>query len=420
MMLSYFENVVKSIEQKMLAGPSVGAARRRYTLELARLGKRLYDGEHRVAWCGVIAPFDLLNAMEITSCFVEFIGASLSASGAVAGFLEKAEGWGLGTDMCAYHRAVIGAGLADMMPVPDALVGTSCPCTAGLSTIENLAALFHKPMMVLQVPQEETEGNVRFLADQLGDMISFLEHHFGASMDPERLRESMILSNESRGLMMEVFDLAAHVPSPISSRDLKDFGIVMPLFFGTREGVEVLTDFRDELRCRIDSRTMDPSAERVRLLWVQNRIQFRQPLTRMLEEELGAVVVVDELNNVTWDPVDPEDPFPGIARRMIGNSFNGPIGRRVERMRRLARRYRVHGAINPCHWGCRQGAGARGLMQSGLAEIKVPVLNLEVDCIDSRAFSEGQVRTRLEAFVEMLASRPSPFGDLDQEAGCPQ
>ena len=36
----------------------------------------------------------------------------------------------------------------------------------------------------------------------------------------------------------------------------------------------------------------------------------------------------------------------------------------------------------------------------------VPVLNLEVDCVDKRNFAEGQLRTRLEAFIEMLASRP--------------
>jgi benzoyl-CoA reductase/2-hydroxyglutaryl-CoA dehydratase subunit BcrC/BadD/HgdB len=39
------------------------------------------------------------------------------------------------------------------------------------------------------------------------------------------------------------------------------------------------------------------------------------------------------------------------------------------------------------------------------------VLNLEVDCIDPRPFAEGQLRTRLEAFAEMLESRPSPWGD---------
>ena len=48
-------------------------------------------------------------------------------------------------------------------------------------------------------------------------------------------------------------------------------------------------------------------------------------------------------------------------------------------------------------------------MAEGLKEIDVPVLNLEVDVIDTRNFSEGQLRTRLEAFIEMLENRPSPW-----------
>lgn len=79
--------------------------------------------------------------------------------------------------------------------------------------------------------------------------------------------------------------------------------------------------------------------------------------------------------------------------------------RRISNLKRLATEYRIDGAINPCQWGCRQGTGIRGLVERGLGEIGVPVANLEVDCIDPRHFSEGQLRTRLEAFVEMLAER---------------
>ena len=76
----------------------------------------------------------------------------------------------------------------------------------------------------------------------------------------------------------------------------------------------------------------------------------------------------------------------------------------------LAKDYKIDGAINPCHWGCRQGTGARGLISEGLKAVGVPVLNLETDCVDSRNFSEGQLRTRLEAFVEMLENRQPPPG----------
>ena len=75
----------------------------------------------------------------------------------------------------------------------------------------------------------------------------------------------------------------------------------------------------------------------------------------------------------------------------------------------MAEDYKIDGAINPCHWGCRQGTGARGMISDGLKTVGVPVMNLEVDCVDARNFAEGQLRTRLEAFMEMLANRPSPW-----------
>jgi hypothetical protein len=45
------------------------------------------------------------------------------------------------------------------------------------------------------------------------------------------------------------------------------------------------------------------------------------------------------------------------------------------------------------------------LVEAGLKRAGVPVLNLEVDCVDPRNFSEGQLRTRLQAFMELLQDR---------------
>ncbi len=409
MMLQQFERTIDALEAK-LAAPQGNTPRRRYALEFARLGKRLYDGRHPVAWCGVVAPFDLLNAMGFTSCFVEFVGASLASSGVVDTFLDRAEQDGLVPDMCAYHRAVAGAAALGMMPVPQVLVATSCPCFAGQATMENLARLMERELIFLHVPLEQTPEAVRYLVDQLESMITQITALTGRRLDPDKLARTIERSNRAVAVIEEVFELAAHIPSPSASRELKDFGIAMPLLFGRPEAIELAQVFRDAFAGRIRSGGGNGvTKERVRLLWIQNRIQFREPLVKMLEQELGAVVVVDELNHVTWDPIDPQNPLEGIARRMISNPFNGPIESRISKLQALARRYRVDGAINPCNWGCRQGAGARGLMQTGLAEIGVPVLNLEVDCVDPRSFAEGQLRTRLEAFVEMLEAKSSPW-----------
>jgi benzoyl-CoA reductase/2-hydroxyglutaryl-CoA dehydratase subunit BcrC/BadD/HgdB len=405
MMHDYFASLAAGIERKLAGDPGDPSPRKRYALEIARLGLRLYDDGNPVAWCGVSAPFDLFQALGVTSCFVEFVGAMLASAGAVGPVLEQAEQAGYASDTCAYHRAVVGAASAGMMPTPRFLVGTSAPCSNGLATLENLARLFGRDLFVLHVPESESGRNVAYLADQIRALARFAVDHVGVPLDPERLASVVRSSNQGRGLMAEVFALARHVPSPVGSRDLQNFAFIMALLLGTDAGVNVATAFRDAFAARVAAGKSGAARERIRLLWIQNRIQFKNPLLDLMEERYGAVVVADELNDVTWDELDPADPYPEMARRAITNPLNVAIESRIAHLRRMAAEYRVDGVINPCHWGCRQGTGSRGLVQAGLREAGLPVLNLETDCADPRNFAEGQLRTRLEAFLELCQAR---------------
>ena len=408
MMYSYFNDMESGIEAKILQNPEQPNPRRKYALEIARLGSRLYSGKHQVAWCGIAVPFDLLNAMGITSCFVEFVGAVLAATGMADPYLEEAEQAGFVGDTCGYHRSVIGAARKKIMPEPNFLIATTCPCSGGIAVLENLAHMFNKDLFVLNVPQEESEQSVQYLADQIKDMVHFISQHTGEPLDENKLHQAIEKTNRARELMRDMYRLAQNVPSPTDGRLLINFGIVMLLFLGTDSAIDIAQAYKDEFSARIDNGIQGVPDEKLRLLWIQNRIQFKNPLVEMLEKEYQANIVSDELNDVYWDPIDPADPYPGMARRAIAKPLNGSMQNRIRHLQKLARDYRLDGAINPCHWGCRQGTGARGLISDGLKEIGVPVLNLEVDCVDTRNYAEGQLRTRIEAFVEMLENRPRP------------
>ncbi len=408
MMKEYFDGIVGGIEERIKNDPENASPRMKYALEVSRLGARLYGGSDRVAWCGVLAPFDVLSAFGVASCYVEFVGASLAASGMAGPMLEASEHEGHSPDTCAYHRAVVGAAGKGLMPTPDFLIATSCPCTAGVTTMENLARHFKKELFVLHIPQENTDSNVRYLTGQLEDMVEFVAKQTGQSVDWGAIGKAVTLSNQTSEFLTEIYDLAASVPSPVRSRDLRDFGVVMPLISGTQAALDTAKVFRDELRARVESGEGGIEDERLRLLWIQNRIQFKNPLEKILEQEHKAVVVVDELNSVTWDPVDPDDPLPGVAKRMLSSPFAGRIDARCDHLKKLVRKYKVDGVVNPCHWGCRQGTGARGLFADTLRNMDIPVLNLEVDCVDARSFAEGQLKTRIGAFCEMLAERARP------------
>jgi len=409
MMKKYFDDLVSGIETTLRENPAAKSARKIYAREVAKLGSRLYSGEEKIAWCGVTAPFDLLSCLGVTSCFVEFIGAMLASTGMIEEFLEEAEKEGYAGDTCGYHRSVIGAMKKNLMPEPDFLIATNVPCTGGLAVMETIADHFKKDLFALHVPLEETDKNVRYLADQLKEMVSFVTSHTGQSLDDERLRNAILNTNKARALTKEAFRLATNVPSPANGRVLSNYGIVIALLLGTEAGVEVAEALRDEFAAKVEKNEPGVDGERIRLMWIQNRRQFKNPLIHLLESEYKAVVVSDELNSITWDPIDPDDPYTGLAIRSISIPFNGNVNRRVDHLKKLAEDYKIDGAINPCHWGCRQETGARGLTSEGLKEVGIPVLNLETDCVDSRNFSEGQLRTRLEAFTEMLENRPSPW-----------
>jgi len=409
MMYQYFKDMTAGIEAKISQDPSLPNPRKKYALEVARLGSRLYSGENRVAWCGIAVPFDLLNAMGITSCFVEFVGAALASTGMADPFLEEAEQAGFIGDTCGYHRSVIGAARKKIMPEPDFLIATTCPCSGGIAVMENLAHMFDRDLFVLNIPQENSESNIAYLAAQIKDMVGFVSRHTGVALDKHKLGRAVENTNRTREILKEVYQLAQNVPSPTDGRLLINFGLVMPLFFGTPAAIDIAQAYKDEFRSRINNGIQGVPDEKLRLLWIQNRIQFNNPLVELLEKEYRANIVVDELNDIFWDPIDPEDPYRGMARRAAALPLNGSIQGRIKHLRKLARDYKLDGAINPCHWGCRQGTGARGLISDGLKEIGVPVLNLEVDCVDTRNYAEGQLRTRIEAFIEMLENRPRPW-----------
>ncbi|MEJ2639984.1 MAG: 2-hydroxyacyl-CoA dehydratase family protein [Desulfosarcinaceae bacterium] len=402
MLNAYFDEKIASFEAKLEQRRS---ARVKFALEVLRLGRRLYADTDRLAWCGVCVPFDLLNAMEVTSCFAEFIGGMLSAAGVVAPFLEDAEAAGFLADGCAWQRAVIGAAGMGIMPRPDFVIASSSPCSAGLATAEHLARRFDCPLFVLHVPDKDTAVGVEYLAWQLQEMIAFLTAHTGHKLDEDRLRRAVHKSNAARRAAAAVYELAQRVPSPNNGTELKNFGLLLPLFLGTQSGVDLAEAYRDEFTGRCAQGQSGVPDERFRLMWLQEAIQFKHPLINMLREEYQAVIVAEELNDIYWDPIDPRDPYPGLARRAIAFPFNGPVEHRLEHIEKLARTYRVDGAINPCHWGCRQGTGSRGLVAKALKELELPVVNLEVDCADARNFAEGQLRTRLEAFMEVLENR---------------
>ncbi len=374
-----------------------------FAYETGRIGQKLFDPGYASAWTGVFVPFEIFQAMDVGAVFIEFIGAMLAGTGQSPAFLRKAEELGYPVDGCSYHRALIGAGAQGLLGKPDLLIGATTPCDGGVKTISNIARSFGSELFVLDIPYPPADREkIDYLVKQYDAMIEYIRRVTGKEFDIDRLRTAAAKSNRAVRLVRDLYDLCKKTPAPITSETLKNFQIVFALLMGSDEGVDVAATFLDEARENAADSCANLPKERYRLLWVQNRIQFKNKLLDYLQDEFGAKIVIDELNHIYWDDLDEDRPLEGLAARQIEHPLNGTVEHRLRILRELAGEYGVHGAINPSHWGCRQNCGMRQLMKDDLNRIGVPFINLDVDCVDPSNYFEGQLITRLQGFMEMI------------------
>ena len=111
-------------------------------------------------------------------------------------------------------------------------------------------------------------------------------------------------------------------------------------------------------------------------------------MIRMLETENRCELVGCDLTFDSLTALDPEKPFESMARRLLANAW--------------AKKLNADGVILFCHWGCKQTMGLSTLAKRRLEEAGLPTLVLDGDGCDSRNVADGQMVTRVGAFLEQL------------------
>ena len=102
------------------------------------------------------------------------------------------------------------------------------------------------------------------------------------------------------------------------------------------------------------------------------------------------------------EPMDAEHPLEALARKMILNIYNGDFSRKTDAVAEYVKRFEPDGVVEFCHWGCKQSSGGVVLMKEKMKEMGYPMLILDGDALDRRNCPDGQVKTRFEAFMEVL------------------
>lgn len=129
-----------------------------------------------------------------------------------------------------------------------------------------------------------------------------------------------------------------------------------------------------------------------------------------LENNHGAVIVFEEANYIYWSEMDPAKPYDSLARRILENPLIGPFPRMLKVTLDLIKKYKIDAVIEFAHWGCRHLNNGSQILREELRARNIPLLVIDSDCLDSRNYSKEQIRTRIDAFLEILDNNKQERG----------
>jgi len=372
------------------------------------------DSGKKVAWITSGGPVEPLIAMDVIPVYPENHGAMVGASKMGVGLCEKAEEMGYPRELCSYARADIACSVTDGGPIgglpkPDFLVCCNNICGTVIKWYEVASRHYDVPLFILDTPfthREFPPAAKQYVIDQIYEYIAFLEAQCGRKMDYNRMQEVGRLSVEGLRLWQEVLDSAAHKPSPITAFDAFFHLALIVTLRGTQVAVDYYRQLRDEMQERIKQGIAMVPNEKYRLLWDNLPVWYR---TKWLSDKFAAqdACLVGDTYTSAWSGVLPlidENNF--LETMSVAYSqvyINVSLDIMIDTLRQLIKKYDVDGLVMHSNRSCKPySLGQYDLQKIVMDELKIPTLILEADMVDERSFSESQIETRIDAFMETL------------------
>ncbi|MGI5891763.1 MAG: 2-hydroxyacyl-CoA dehydratase subunit D [Bacillota bacterium] len=347
----------------------------------------------------VFLPCGILYAMDIMPYFTEGLAGYLNGAGCDRAFIEYAEKSGIPKSYCSYHKILLGAALSGFLPKPLCVLNTSLACDANNVTFRTLAQHYGVPQYVIDVPSEHNQETTYYVAQQLRQMTVFLEDITGKKLDDERLIQTIKRENHSLRLYKSFLrELAAkELPNNFTSEMYRIF--VTHILLGTKGAQSYFA------RLLKEAEKAPPAQGKLRILWVHSLPYWQRSLSSLFKLSDRYQLLCCDLNFDCLLEIDEENIYEGLAHKLLSNALGGKINRRADKLLEMSRQLRADGVIYFCHWGCKNTLGGAQFVKDRLQEAAVPVLILDGDGCDRNNVNDGQMLTRLQAFLEMLEGK---------------
>jgi bcr-type benzoyl-CoA reductase subunit B len=371
----------------------------------------------KVAWITSGGPVEPLIAMDVIPVYPENHGAMIGASKMGTGLCETSEVMGYSSDLCSYARsdiacATVNGGPIGGLPRPDMLVCCNNICGTVLKWYEVQARYFNVPLFIFDTPFCHTgfsEEVRRYVRRQLDEYVLFLEEACGRKMDHGRLSNVGKLSLEAQRLWQAVLDTTVNRPAPMSAFDAFYHLALIVTLRGTREAVDYYRQLLERMNERVTKGIGAIPDEKYRLLWDNIPVWHR---TRWLSEKFAshnACLVADTYTSAwcgSMKYIDENNFFDSMAEAYTRIYLNIGVDEMARTVIAMVDKYDVDGIVMHSNRSCKPySLGQYDIAKIVEKERGIPSLIIEADMVDDRSFSESQVATRIDAFMEMIKAK---------------
>lgn len=252
----------------------------------------------------------------------------------------------------------------------------------------------------ISLPRNVRESLLPWYMEEVGNVKSELEDHFGARISEDSLRRAIDLHNRVRSRLISLNELRMRERPPLSGEEMLTIAVasqVMP--------PHKFVELADDLLPVLEEADPEGDPPRARVAVIGGELDEPEFLRAI--ESMGAAVVADNVCFSTryFDQLiqNAGDPFEALCR---GYFFNIPCARmiggfpdRYDRVQGLLERFGADGVIFQRMKFCDPWAGdAHNLLRRK----KSGGLNLLILDREYGVISTGQIKTRVQAFLESM------------------
>lgn len=368
----------------------------------------------KVAWITSGGPVEPLIAMNVIPVYPENHGAMIGAMKMGVDLCEKSEAMGYSRDLCSYARsdiacAVMKGGPIGGLPKPDFLICCNNICGTVVKWYEIQARFYKVPLFILDTPfihSEFSEEAQKYVKQQMRELIKFLEQTCHKQFDFDRFQYVGKLSIQAQKLWQDVLDSCVHKPAPMTAFDAFFHLALIVTLRGTQTVVDYYRQLLSEMQERIAHGISMVPDEKIRLLWDNIPIWFRTRWLSNKFSEHNACLVADTYTSA-WSGVvhliDENNLLDSMAMAYSNVHLNVSIDKMFDKMKSLIEKYNVDGVVMHSNRSCKPYSFGQYDLEKMIREkLNIPTLILEADMVDERNFSESQIESRIDAFMEIF------------------